>query len=85
MPGLDVEISQESVGALPMLREISIAFRVEKILAVIPPDPGLTGFLLQERPVEEPYAKDYDEITGAARPCASVAEIVPGRRPAFAC
>lgn len=40
--------------------EISIAFRVERVLEVSVRDGGLGGIGFEERGVDEPYVKDYD-------------------------
>jgi ribosomal protein S18 acetylase RimI-like enzyme len=61
---LNLEIREEPITSMPMLGEVSIAFRIEKILEIIPPEQGLSGFLLRETSVADPYAKDYDQVTG---------------------
>lgn len=65
---MDFEVSEEPVGALPTLSELSIAFVVDRILDLVPQESGLGGLALHERPLAAPYLKDYDAIVGN-RPC----------------
>jgi len=57
-----VEIKEEPTSRLELHAEVSIAFSVEHVLAV--DDLGLEGLRLIERPVAEPYVKDYDRYAG---------------------
>ena len=63
---MSVEIRQEAFtpGALGEYGRISIAFEVDRILAVTLADGGLGGMSLTETPVADPYVKDYDAIAG---------------------
>jgi ribosomal protein S18 acetylase RimI-like enzyme len=63
---MSLEIRQEALTpkALGEHARISIAFVVDRILAVTLADGGLGGMLLTETPVAEPYVKDYDAIEG---------------------
>jgi GNAT superfamily N-acetyltransferase len=60
------EIRREAAtpGALGEHGRISIAFVVDRILAVTLTDGGLGGMSLTETPVADPYLKDYDAIAG---------------------
>jgi GNAT superfamily N-acetyltransferase len=58
---MSVEIREESIGSLSEYANISIAFRVDKILEVSVLEGGLGGVMLEERQAETSYVKDYDE------------------------
>jgi ribosomal protein S18 acetylase RimI-like enzyme len=59
-----VEIREESVAVLAEYATVSIAFEVDRVLAVIPDTGGMDGYRLEERPVEHPWIKDYDATDG---------------------
>jgi ribosomal protein S18 acetylase RimI-like enzyme len=59
-----VEIREEGFDQLPEYSSVSIAFQVERVLQVELVRGGLGGLSLSERPVEPPYAKDYDALPG---------------------
>jgi GNAT superfamily N-acetyltransferase len=63
---MSLEIRQEvpTPGVLSEHGRISIAFVVDRILAVTLTDGGLGGVALTEIPVAETYVKDYDAIEG---------------------
>jgi GNAT superfamily N-acetyltransferase len=56
-----IDIREELIGpeSLAKHAEISIAFRVEKVL--VPEDKGLAGIALKERLIKDAYLKDHDE------------------------
>jgi GNAT superfamily N-acetyltransferase len=58
---MSIDIREELIGPESLARhaEISIAFRVEKVL--VPEARGLAGIALKERPIKDAYLKDYDE------------------------
>jgi GNAT superfamily N-acetyltransferase len=60
----DLSIQEESIERLDEHASISIAFLVERILAVSLTDGGLGGVRLLEAPVASPWTKDYDAIKG---------------------
>jgi GNAT superfamily N-acetyltransferase len=64
---MSLEVRQEAVTAetLAAHGRISIAFTVDRILALALADAGLGGLSLTETPVAEPYVKDYDVADGA--------------------
>ena len=53
-------ITEESVQNAHELARISIAFRVESVLACSVVNQGLGGMVLAERALKAPYVKDYD-------------------------
>jgi GNAT superfamily N-acetyltransferase len=57
---MSIEIRDETIAALSEHVRISIAFDVHSLFHVEPRDGGLGGFLLVERPIDEPWVKDYD-------------------------
>jgi ribosomal protein S18 acetylase RimI-like enzyme len=57
---MTIEIRDETMAALSDHARISIAFEVCCLLHVEAQDAGLAGFRLVERPVDEPWIKDYD-------------------------
>lgn len=56
----NLEIRQEQDADFAAYGEISIAFSVESVFAIVPQSKGLGGLALVERQVENPYVKDYD-------------------------
>src|SRR5882672_7033521 len=56
---MSIDIIEEPMSALPEHAAISIAFRVDRILDVIP---SAEGFGTVERPLDAAYIKDYDAI-----------------------
>jgi ribosomal protein S18 acetylase RimI-like enzyme len=58
------EIREESIGLLHQHAAIPAVFRVETILEPTLEDRGIGGILLRERPLREPYQKDYDALAG---------------------
>jgi GNAT superfamily N-acetyltransferase len=66
---MESQIIEEPVSCLPEHARLPIAFRVDRVLDVIPIDKGLGGLGLKERLVDPPYIKDYDEIAGNAPVC----------------
>jgi ribosomal protein S18 acetylase RimI-like enzyme len=60
VPTSTIEIRDETTAALSEHARISIAFEVRSIFHVEAQDRGLSGFTLVERPVGEPWIKDYD-------------------------
>ncbi|HEX8905447.1 MAG TPA: GNAT family N-acetyltransferase [Longimicrobiaceae bacterium] len=61
---MNIEIVEETVGALAEYGRVSIAFEVRRVLDVSAPENGLGGLVLAERAVDPPYVKDYDAIAG---------------------
>jgi GNAT superfamily N-acetyltransferase len=59
-----LEVGEEPIGNLAQHAEISIAFRVERVLEVALVDDGLGGVVLSEVAVPDPWIKDYDAIKG---------------------
>jgi len=57
---MSIEIREEPTTALGDHARISIAFDVRSVLDVDVRGSGLGGLLLVERPVAEPWIKDYD-------------------------
>lgn len=57
-----IEIVEEPLGALADHGRISIAYEVRSVLECEMRGGGLGGFVLHERPVAEPYVKDYDAL-----------------------
>jgi GNAT superfamily N-acetyltransferase len=66
---MESQIIEEPASCLPEYGKLPIAFRVDRVLDVIPIDEGLGGLSLKERLVDPPYIKDYDEIKGNAPVC----------------
>jgi hypothetical protein len=56
---MSIDIIEEPMSALPEHAAIPIAFRVDRILDVIP---SAEGFGTVERPLDAAYIKDYDAI-----------------------
>src|SRR5882762_6304903 len=54
---MSIDIIEEPMSALPEHAAIPIAFRVDRILDVIP---SVEGFGTVERPLDAAYIKDYD-------------------------
>lgn len=63
---MTLDLREEAVTpqALAEHGRISIAFTVDRVLAVTVPDGGLGGISLAEAPVAAPYVKDYDAGSG---------------------
>jgi GNAT superfamily N-acetyltransferase len=63
---MSLEIKEEALtpAALTEHGKISIAFTVDRILALTLADGGLGGMSLTVTPVADPYIKDYDAIAG---------------------
>lgn len=61
---MTIEVREESLAALAEYARVPIAFEVRSVLDVDVRDGGLGGFMLSERAVEAPYAKDYDALDG---------------------
>lgn len=59
---MDVEIREESIDWLHEHAQISIAFKVESVLALTTANHGLGGLYLKECQLNEPYVKDYDVL-----------------------
>lgn len=59
-----MEIKEEAISRLDLLGKISMAFRVDRMLALSLVSGGLGGISLTEVSVEEPWIKDYDAIKG---------------------
>jgi GNAT superfamily N-acetyltransferase len=59
---MQVEIREESVAWLDEHARISIAFKVESVLALTIVNHGLGGLRLDERQLNAPYVKDYDRL-----------------------
>jgi len=59
-----LEIQEEPIERLDEHASISIAFLVERILAVSLLEDGLGGVALIETPIASPWIKDYDAIKG---------------------
>jgi ribosomal protein S18 acetylase RimI-like enzyme len=58
-------VEQESLSLLARHTQISIGFRVDRVLEVsLPGGSGLEGIVLSEVPVERPWHKDYDALPG---------------------
>lgn len=58
-----IEISEEPFSRLETYGKISIAFRVETILDITLQRGRLEGWTFVERPVAQPYVKDYDALS----------------------
>lgn len=61
-PSMTIEIREEPTTTLGEHARISIAFDVRSVLDVGVRESGLGGFSLVERPVAEPWVKDYDLV-----------------------
>lgn len=59
-----LRIVEESADALADYARVSLAFRVESRLRIEQISSGVGGFRLLQEPVELPYVKDYDRISG---------------------
>ena len=59
---MSIQVIQIDPGQLGRYARISIAFRIDRVLAV--DNGGLGGLRLVERPVEPAYDKDYDAVAG---------------------
>jgi GNAT superfamily N-acetyltransferase len=59
-----IEIREEPMTFLEEHGEVSIAFQVDRTLRASLIRGGLGGVGLEERPIDEPYLKDYDAIRG---------------------
>jgi len=57
-----IEVREEPITSLAELGRISAAFQVERLLDVSPSRGGLGGLLLQERPAQVTWTKDYDAL-----------------------
>jgi GNAT superfamily N-acetyltransferase len=57
-----IEVRADPITSLAEVGRISAAFRVERLLDVLPAHGGLGGLLLQVRPVEVTWTKDYDAL-----------------------
>lgn len=58
-----IDITEESFAQLEAYADISIAFRVETVLDITLLRGGLDGLSFAERPIAEPYVKDYDGLS----------------------
>jgi GNAT superfamily N-acetyltransferase len=63
-PAVSVVIREEPMDLLNEHANIPIAFTVDRVLEVSIRDDGLGGITLKEVPVDAPWEKDYDRITG---------------------
>ena len=61
---MDVQLSEEPIGALAELARVPIAFSVDRVLDLTASDTSPGQLLLRERPVTPPYVKDYDALPG---------------------
>ena len=59
---MKIDVSEESITALPEYAGIPIAYEVSQVLTVDTDDHG--GFVLSERQLETPYIKDCDALEG---------------------
>jgi len=57
---MKIEIEEVGPEALARYADIPISFQVESILDIVEEEGGLGGLRMVERPVAEPYLKDYD-------------------------
>lgn len=57
---MKIEIREVGPAALARYADIPISFRVESVLDIVEEEGGLGGLRMVERPVAEPYLKDYD-------------------------
>jgi GNAT superfamily N-acetyltransferase len=64
MGAVGVTVVEEPIGRLAEHAAVSIAFVVERVLALSRPDSGLGGLVLTEAGVETPWVKDYDAEEG---------------------
>lgn len=55
-------VTEEPIERLEEHGRVSAAFTVERILEVAVMEQGLGGLCLVERPVEDPWRKDYDAV-----------------------
>ncbi len=62
--GKEIELREEPMAALAEHARISIAFEVDRILALSVDKGGSGAFVLTERKLDTPYVKDYDAING---------------------
>lgn len=62
--GVELRITEEPIERLGDHARISIAFVVERILAVSVGNSGLSGIALSEAVVQTPWVKDYDAVKG---------------------
>ena len=58
---MGVDVVEEPMSALAEYARVPISFRVDRVVAVTPTG---AGFRLDERPVAEPWIKDYDADAG---------------------
>jgi GNAT superfamily N-acetyltransferase len=63
---MNVVVTDAPLGDMVEYGRIPIAFEVRSVLHVEPRDGGLGGLVMEERAVEPPWVKDYDQ--GADRP-----------------
>ncbi|HMF93589.1 MAG TPA: GNAT family N-acetyltransferase [Vicinamibacterales bacterium] len=61
---MTIDLTEETMTALPEYACVSIVFMVDRVLDVTNRDDGSGGFDLSERRLEVPYEKDYDAIAG---------------------
>jgi GNAT superfamily N-acetyltransferase len=62
---MTIEVSEESITALPEYARVPIIFTVDCVLEETNRDDGAAhGFAWSERRLEVPYEKDYDTIAG---------------------
>src|SRR5262245_49010652 len=59
---MTVEVSEEKAANLEDYARIPMSFEVRRVLDLMAPADGLSGFILSERDLETPYLKDYDAI-----------------------
>lgn len=60
---MNIELSEAPITSVGELARVSIAFTVDRVYEVCPSQGGV-GFVLSEHPIEAPYVKDYDSISG---------------------
>src|SRR5712692_1979874 len=61
---MTIELTQESMTALPEYARIPIVFTVDRVLDVTARLEGPGGFVFSERCLEVPYEKNYDAVDG---------------------
>ena len=61
---MNIDLSEAPITSVADLKEVSVAFNVDRICDVMPVGNGSGGFTLLERTIDIPYVKDYDRIDG---------------------
>jgi GNAT superfamily N-acetyltransferase len=59
-----LKLTEAPITTVAELGRVPIAFTVDRVCDVMPPEHGIGGFVVSERPIGMPYVKDYDGIDG---------------------